>query len=54
MHDRVDEWTMSHLHEYDGKQFVSVAKGDLDLSGIGSEEEKEKAKRRRGKRAAAG
>ncbi|MDO6461785.1 molecular chaperone HtpG [Granulosicoccaceae sp. 1_MG-2023] len=40
MHDRVDEWTMSHLHEYEGKSFVSVAKGDLDLSGIGSEEEK--------------
>lgn len=44
MHDRVDEWTMSHLHEYEGKQFVSVAKGDLDLSGVGSEEEKEKQK----------
>ena len=40
MHDRVDEWTMSHLHEYEGKSFVSVAKGDLDLSGIGSEEDK--------------
>ena len=44
MHDRVDEWTMSHLHEYDGKSFVSVAKGDLDLSGIGSEEEKAEEK----------
>lgn len=42
MHDRVDEWTMSHLHEYDGKQFVSAAKGDLDLSAIGGGEEKEK------------
>ncbi len=40
MHDRVDEWTMSHLHEFEGKQFVSAAKGDLDLSGIGSDEEK--------------
>ncbi|MCB1758010.1 MAG: molecular chaperone HtpG, partial [Gammaproteobacteria bacterium] len=44
MHDRVDEWTMSHLHEYDGKHFVSVAKGDLDLSGIGSDEEKKQQK----------
>ena len=40
MHDRVDEWTMSHLHEYEGKSFVSVAKGDLDLNDIGSEEDK--------------
>ncbi len=35
MHDRVDEWMMSYLNEYEGKSFVSVAKGDLDLSGIG-------------------
>lgn len=42
MHDRVDEWTMSHLHEYDGKQFVSAAKGDLDLSAIGGSKEKDK------------
>jgi molecular chaperone HtpG len=30
--DRVDEWVASHLHEFEGKSFVSVAKGDLDLS----------------------
>ncbi|MFN2310142.1 MAG: molecular chaperone HtpG [Gammaproteobacteria bacterium] len=29
--DRVDEWMMSHLTEFDGKSLVSVAKGDLDL-----------------------
>ncbi|MEE9321798.1 MAG: molecular chaperone HtpG [Granulosicoccus sp.] len=34
MHDRVDEWMMSYLHEFDGKSFVSVAKGDLDLTAI--------------------
>ncbi|PID63511.1 MAG: molecular chaperone HtpG [Gammaproteobacteria bacterium] len=34
MHDRVDEWMMSYLGEYEGKSFVSIAKGDLDLSGI--------------------
>ena len=44
MHDRVDEWTMSHLHEYDGKSFISVAKGDLDLSAIGTEDEKAEEK----------
>lgn len=34
LHDRVDEWMMSYLNEYDGKTFVSIAKGDMDLSGI--------------------
>ncbi len=46
MHDRVDEWTMSHLHEYDTKQFVSVAKGDLDLSGIGKDESDDNEKQK--------
>ena len=31
--DRVDDWMISHMHEFDGKPIVSVAKGDLDLSG---------------------
>ena len=31
MHDRVDEWMMSYLSEYDGKSFVNIAKGELDL-----------------------
>ncbi len=35
MHDRVDEWMMSYLSEYDGKSFVSIAKGELDLEGVG-------------------
>lgn len=30
--DRVDEWVVSHLQEFEGKKLVSVAKGDLDLS----------------------
>ena len=29
--DRVDEWMLSFLHEFEGKPLVSVAKGDLDL-----------------------
>lgn len=29
--DRVDEWLVSHLNEYDSKTLQSVAKGDLDL-----------------------
>lgn len=40
MSDRVDEWLVSHLHEFDGKQLVSVAKGDLDLGGTETDEEK--------------
>lgn len=38
--DRVDEWLMSHLTEFDGKAFVDVAKGELDLGEIEGEEEK--------------
>jgi len=32
MSDRVDEWMMSQLQEFDGKKFVSVAKGELELT----------------------
>ncbi len=31
MHNRIDEWIMSHVTEFDGKKFQSVAKGKLDL-----------------------
>ena len=40
MWDRVDEWMLSHLREFDGKQMVSVSKGGLDLEALGDEEEK--------------
>ncbi|WP_108126998.1 molecular chaperone HtpG [Saccharospirillum mangrovi] len=40
MSDRIDEWLMGYLREYDGKQFVDVARGGLDLSGVETEEEK--------------
>ena len=39
--DRVDEWLLSHLPEYDGKAFISVTQGDLDLGKLDSEEEKQ-------------
>lgn len=39
--DRVDEWLMSHLFEYDGKSFQDVGKGQLDLGKLDSEEEKQ-------------
>ena len=44
MHDRIDEWLMGHLPEFDGKQFQAITKADLDLSAFEQEEEKEKRK----------
>ncbi len=44
LHDRIDEWLVSHLTEFDGKKLQSIAKGELDLSGIGDKEEAEKEK----------
>ena len=35
--DRVDEWVVSHLEEFEGKKLQSVAKGDLDLEKLGGE-----------------
>ena len=40
MHDRIDEWTVSHLQEYKGKQFVSVTQGTLDLGNLEDAEDK--------------
>jgi len=38
--DRVDEWMLSFLNEFDGKEIVSVAKGGLDLGKLEDEAEK--------------
>jgi molecular chaperone HtpG len=46
--DRVDEWLVSHLTEFDGKPLASVAKGELDLDKLANEEEKEAAKKTEG------
>ncbi len=40
MTDRVDEWMLSFLSEFEGKELVSVAKGGLDLGGLEDEAEK--------------
>ncbi|OOG21230.1 molecular chaperone HtpG [Thioalkalivibrio denitrificans] len=42
--DRVDEWLVTHLTEFDGKPLKSVAKGALDLGELETEEEKQAAK----------
>jgi len=38
--DRVDEWMLSFLTEFEGKELVSVAKGGLDLGQLEDEAEK--------------
>ncbi|WP_166261198.1 molecular chaperone HtpG [Marinobacter salicampi] len=38
--DRIDEWMMGYLNEYDGKQFQDVARGELDLGDVETEEDK--------------
>jgi len=40
MHDRVDEWLVPSLTEYEGKKLVSVARGDLDLGALADEEDR--------------
>lgn len=42
--ERVDEWLVSSLTEFDGKSLQSVAKGDLDLGELEDKEEKEQQK----------
>jgi molecular chaperone HtpG len=46
--ERVDEWLVANLPEYEGKQLVSVAKGELDLSKLQTEEERKEEARQAG------
>ncbi len=41
--DRVDEWMLSHLYEFEGKPLQSVAKGAVDLGTLQDEAEKQQA-----------
>ena len=43
MTDRVDEWALSFLNEFDGTPLQSVAKGAVDLGSLQDEEEKKAA-----------
>jgi molecular chaperone HtpG len=43
MSDRVDEWALSFLHEFDGTPLQSVAKGGVDLGKLQDEQEKKAA-----------
>jgi molecular chaperone HtpG len=40
MYDRIDEWVVSALTQFEGKSLKSVAKGDLNLDKLGGEEAK--------------
>ncbi|MGO1295961.1 MAG: molecular chaperone HtpG [Vibrio sp.] len=44
MYDRIDEFLMNYLNEFDGKQFQSITKAGLDLSQFEDAEEQEKRK----------
>jgi len=46
--DRVDEWVVGHLTEFDGKQLQSVAKGGLDLGKLEDEAEKQEQEKEAG------
>lgn len=41
MSDKVDEWLLGSLTEFEGKKLQSIAKGDLDLGKLEDESEKE-------------
>ncbi|HZR67976.1 MAG TPA: molecular chaperone HtpG [Burkholderiales bacterium] len=45
LHERVDEWLVANLPEHEGKPFVSVARGELDLGKIRTDEEKQEEER---------
>jgi molecular chaperone HtpG len=40
LHDRIDEWLVMHLTEFDKKPLSSIAKGELDLGKLETEEDK--------------
>lgn len=40
LHDRIDEWLVSHLAEFDGKAFQDVARGELDLGDLEDSDDK--------------
>ncbi|WP_150138154.1 molecular chaperone HtpG, partial [Candidatus Enterovibrio escicola] len=42
MYERIDEWLMSYLLEFESKKFQAISKADLDLSKFEDDREKEK------------
>lgn len=42
MTDRIDEWLMGHLRDFDGKEFQDISRGELDLGKLEDDEDKQK------------
>jgi molecular chaperone HtpG len=47
LHERVDEWLVAHLTEFEGKKLASVARGGLDLGDLADEAEKKASEEKR-------
>jgi molecular chaperone HtpG len=45
--ERVDEWLVAHLTEFEGKKLASVARGGLDLGDLADSEEKKSGEDKR-------
>ena len=45
--DRVDEWVLNFVTEFEGKHFQSITKGSIDLDKVDSEDENETAEKKR-------
>jgi molecular chaperone HtpG len=48
LHERIDEWLVANFTEFEGKPLASVARGELDLGKIRTEEEKQREEERAG------
>jgi molecular chaperone HtpG len=44
--DRIDEWLMSHLHDFDGKSLQDVTRGELDLGELDDKQNKAEQEKR--------
>ncbi len=42
MWERIDEWLMGNMHEFEGKKFIAVTASDLELGDLADKEEQEK------------
>lgn len=42
MYDRIDEWLMGYMQDFDGKSFQDITRGELDLGKLEDKDEKEK------------
>ena len=43
--ERIDEWVMGQIEEFEGKRFKDAARGDLELGALASEADKQAAGR---------